>query len=700
MRLTGIGIVSTLLTGALVAFTGCSGTAGPGGSGSDDDDTGSDASSGSPDGGPGDGTPDGAPGDSRDPGPDPDTDGGPVPGTDAGPVIDAAPAIDAGTGTDAPTDAPPVPQTLQVCAAGATFTTVGAAIQAASAGDTIQICAGTYPERLAIMGKALSLVGAGAATTIIDAGAAGTALTIEQTGGAGVTVTGLTFTNGATATEGGGVRCVSSTLQLRDSAVVANRATGGGGGLYTSLCAVDISGTRFEQNDGGPTGGGAALTASTGTVRANQFINNTGVNGAGLATAGGTVVIDGNELRLNRAGLRGGGLYHMSEGTVTGNQVVDNVAGWTGGGVHTVGYSFLFEGNTVRGNSSENDGGGIYVHQGAPTFRANTIAANTSNDDGGGLRMFESAGLVEANIIENNRAGDAGGGVRISHVACTVVNNIVRNNTAGGTGGGYDLDNDASVMRGGEITGNTAGGSGGGVFLWLAPWNGQLMEDVLISGNRAWRGAGLFIDDNFQPITLRRLRVRDNVAGLGGGLMVRATNFTLTDSVFSGNRANTGGAIHHAVGSPWMEPCQVPPCPAPPVNPIGRIDFTVIHNNRAAQGGSALWTNASGLTVENSILFNNVLDASVPAVMVTAPAATPDMTTPPVWEYNNTLPATFAGMADPTGTAGNLSVDPLFTSMPADLSLQPGSACRDAGNPSMLDPDGTRADMGLVGGAP
>jgi hypothetical protein len=56
-------------------------------------------------------------------------------------------------------------------------------------------------------------------------------------------------------------------------------------------------------------------------------------------------------------------------------------------------------------------------------------------------------------------------------------------------------------------------------------------------------------------------------------------------------------------------------------------------------------------------------------------------------------------MLNPTGTNGNLSMDPAFVAASTgDFHLMAGSPCKDAGDPKRLDGDGSRADMGIFGG--
>ena len=64
----------------------------------------------------------------------------------------------------------------------------------------------------------------------------------------------------------------------------------------------------------------------------------------------------------------------------------------------------------------------------------------------------------------------------------------------------------------------------------------------------------------------------------------------------------------------------------------------------------------------------------------------------------------FAGVRDPTGTAGNITVDPAYQNRSStlasgwDLTLDSTSMCIDAGDPSLSDVDGSVSDIGAFGG--
>ncbi len=62
--------------------------------------------------------------------------------------------------------------TLNVCPTGCTYSSIRTAVIAASAGDTVNVAAGTYNETQVLVDKPLTLHGAGVGVSIID-GAAG-----------------------------------------------------------------------------------------------------------------------------------------------------------------------------------------------------------------------------------------------------------------------------------------------------------------------------------------------------------------------------------------------------------------------------------------------------------------------------------------------------------------------------------------------
>lgn len=76
---------------------------------------------------------------------------------------------------------------------------------------------------------------------------------------------------------------------------------------------------------------------------------------------------------------------------------------------------------------------------------------------------------------------------------------------------------------------------------------------------------------------------------------------------------------------------------------------------------------------------------------------TPVLRSCDAWD-NGTDP--FVGMDDPTGADGNLAVDPLFVAGGPDAwHLDATSPLVDAGDPSLVDPDGSTSDIGIFGGA-
>jgi len=140
------------------------------------------------------------------------------------------------------------------------YATIQAAVDAASAGDTILVGPGTFTG--ATIGKELTIIGRGAGVTTITTGPGGSGLEvagdINATAGdssATVTIQGFTFTGNSV-----GVRGASSTildhLVVRDSDFHDNTIHGvGTGSGAPGIGAIDILDSTFTQNGNGTSNG-------------------------------------------------------------------------------------------------------------------------------------------------------------------------------------------------------------------------------------------------------------------------------------------------------------------------------------------------------------------------------------------------------------------------------------------------------------
>ena len=305
-----------------------------------------------------------------------------------------------------------------------TTCTLRAAIQNASrfvgGGATIILPAGTYALTLAgpgsppdsagglALAKDMSIVGAGAASTIVDGGGLGSVFTIQDTSIGGffptVSISGVTIRNGSSTT-GGGIEN-GGYLTVSDSSISGNIATSvgyGGGGIRS-----DVS-----------------LTLTRSTVSDNRALAN---DGGGISITG-IAVISNSTVRDNQA-KSGGGIFLVAASATVDNSLIRNNFGqYYGGGVFVTGDGFLTVTNSTISNNSLSIGygGGVYAN-GAAAFYQSTIAGNLTDRDGtgygygGGIYTQNTPGplkLYNTLLAENyvsSTASDcaAGGGTVVS----------------------------------------------------------------------------------------------------------------------------------------------------------------------------------------------------------------------------------------------------------------------------------------------
>lgn len=537
-------------------------------------------------------------------------------------------------------------RTLSPGCVGSGYVTIQSAINAAVNDDVIEICAGTYNERLTITGKRLTLRSlSGAALTTIDAGGTGRGLNI--TGGADVIVDGLTFRNGSTTGSGANLSCTTSDLELRNSVLTAGVANKGGG-VSSTDCIGTIEDNTVEANSATLYGGGVYVKGNAMLVQRNWIIgNHTDSTGGGLYLSGSSDLVD-NTFEGNDANLYGGGAFV------------------------TLGYGDIL-GNTVVGNSSVNDGGGIYVDRGKPLVDGNTFDYNTSGDEGGGLRVKVSEAVISYNTFTGNFANWRGGGLKVSHDEVTMTGNTYIDNDAGSYGGGSYLYESASVITHEDYVGNDA--EYGGSMGIEAGWGNVLVEDCTFeSSHTSYKGGVLFIKLPTRTTTLRRVGITGGKATYGGAIYAETSVISFENLVLDDNLATTSGGAVYLDGV------------------SGKVRNSVIYDNTAPAGsGIQIVNGVAGLSVSNDVLYQNLTSAALSVASGTVP-------TVKYSDFNGNT-ADFSGMASVIGATGNIATAPMFVDpVNGDFALQVGSPLVNTGDPALLDPNGTRSDIGRFGG--
>ena len=320
--------------------------------------------------------------------------------------------------------------------------TLRAAIMEANAlavADTITLPAGIYTLTLGselVVTTDVTLTGAGASSTIIQAGASpGVAnFRVFNISGGTVDISGVTIRHGNPLGDGGGIRN-NATLTLSGSTVSNNIATFGGG-IFNSG-TLTLANSTISNNTAN-TGGGGIRNESGGTLAINS--SDIGSNTAVGSWGGG--------------GIRNDGALTITDTTINGNIAQHSGAG--GGGLYLTGGSSTITGSTISGNTATGTGAGI--SNWVPlTLLNSTVSGNTASSGAGGIfnrNGVPAIGLATATLVNttvaNNSTAGIGGGIYFFSGTMELLNTIVANNPMGGdcstavTTLGHNLDSDGT----------------------------------------------------------------------------------------------------------------------------------------------------------------------------------------------------------------------------------------------------------------
>jgi predicted outer membrane repeat protein len=342
---------------------------------------------------------------------------------------------------------------------GSTHEVIQTAINAATDGDTIHICAGTYDIGSTLVlfsdNGALTFVGDGARATILDGGATldeagdwtsgGVGILNNQDSGYALTVGEMTLKNGHPSEAGrygGAIRAPDVAIVVFNSVFTGNSSQYGGAIYNGDSGSLTITGSTFSHNSA--TNSGGAIYAATATVTSSTFTDNDSDYNGGAISAG-TATVTASTFTGNDAN-DGGAIYAATTATITDSTFTGNSTE-RGGAIYAA-TTVTITDSTFTGNSATNVGGAIYAS--IATFTASTFTGNSATNLGGAIYTLTST-TVTSSSFTGNSATSSGGAIYASTVKAT--SSTFTGNSAGSGGAVYAA---TATVTASTFTGNSA----------------------------------------------------------------------------------------------------------------------------------------------------------------------------------------------------------------------------------------------------
>ena len=479
------------------------------------------------------------------------------------------------------------------------YTDLNAALNAAPAGSSVWVAAGTYttPDTASFfINKELTLLGGFAGTEgSADEADPATNLTI---------LSGDVDGNDGAAYDSLAAADNNRVLFITDTSTVASQYTVTVDGLTITNGAVNID-IADEDPSIIPFSGGGILSLARLDISRVTFSRNRANFGSDLAlvtlTAGGTVVddvtlsdtyVDGNrsiylngadDVTIQNCDFNGGddsrtsGIIQaaFTSGLTVQDCDFSNLATqFSGAGIRTDNSDDVTVRNCDFDNLSASTGGAMY-HINADNFE---VAERTEDDF-----VFDNISITDC-ITAANR----GGAFTSFNTSFKLLNSTLEDNTSGDIGGaiyqvGIDGREYFQVIENSTISNNIDAAAGGGICL--------LIIDVAdIEGTPSLTGR--YVNSEFED------NVSANGTGQGGFAYLQGQNeMVIRDCVFNGNVAQTGSAVITRSGDNRLDV----------FNTIWEENGS---NNTSAQGGALVGymeDDAPGIFIDGSTFVNNAI---------------------------------------------------------------------------------------------
>ena len=343
---------------------------------------------------------------------------------------------------DAPGDPgpgnPAVSDPLEDGSATHPYDAIQQGINAAIAGDTVQVADGTYTgtgnKDLDFAGKAITVQSASGnpAACTIDCQGSGRGFYFHSNETAAAVVQGLTIRNaratysGPGSYYGGGVYCSHASPTLEECVLAGNSVArgGAGGAVYCTQSNPRLTNCTISANTAS-FGGGVCCYSSSPTLANCTISGNTADSGGGVSCSSSSPTLTNCTISGNTAsstgGAYGGGVYcYSSNPTLT---------------------KCMISANAVSGIGNLAYGAGLYCDRSSPTLVSCVLSRNTASSTvsayAGGVYCSASSPTLTNCTIDGNTAGSVGGGVYSYNSTPTMTNCTIRGNTAPSGGAVY-----------------------------------------------------------------------------------------------------------------------------------------------------------------------------------------------------------------------------------------------------------------------
>ena len=532
--------------------------------------------------------------------------------------------------------------------AGNPFSEIQGAINAPTtlSGDTLLVFDGTYNERLRVLNKGLTIRAALGETnvTVSRINREGVpCLFVRGVPAPGLTVEGIRFSQDASNSSGGrGLDIETSFVQLincqiEDLEVSQSSGTSGGGLRCGPASSVELSGCRIERcgaiEGGGIEFRGISLSLTSCVLRSNVAFTRGGAINSPGAPGPGVLLVDDCDFEENRARL--------------------------GGAIDSEGPGAMIRSSTFlrNGDSGTNFAGGV---RGRGEITGCDFRFNLGQQ---GAAVSGFFAITDSTFVGN-------GGSDSGFWAAAYL----------GFGAASSMTDCVIREHGGES--NSAGRAPSAVInatLVRCLFEDNRITFVNLGGNRR-NGGGAITDCDAFDCTFRRnsgvtpspSSSEDDLAQGGA-----AQSCTLVDCVFEDNQAPLGGAIADCVATR----CQF----------RGNVAEESAANTSSGVGGAAYSSELQNCTLvgNRALASSGGADGGSLANCIVA-GNLPD-------QVSSTSQVSFSCVVGGAPGTGNIAADPRFWG-PAtgDFQLLTGSPCIDAGDPALMDPDGSRLDMGAI----